>query len=145
MRYITVFSVLMVIAVSLLALQGQETDQDSLNVRQVYQRMEQDSTLILLDVRTEPEFSGELGHLPGAILIPLDELEARKAELEKYRENPIVVICRSGNRSGKATKLLRAEGYNAQNMTGGMRAWNKMLETMNKDTTGVRDEKNMEQ
>jgi len=78
MRYITVFSVLTVIAVSLLALQGQETDQDSLNVRQVYQRMEQDSTLILLDVRTEQEFSGELGHLPGAILIPLDELEARK-------------------------------------------------------------------
>ena len=79
----------------------------------------------LLDVRTREEFDGSLGHLDGAILIPVQELDERLAELEAYREDTVVVYCRSGNRSHHATVLLRSQGFKAFNMTGGMVQWNK--------------------
>jgi rhodanese-related sulfurtransferase len=83
------------------------------------------SDVVLLDVRTEAEYEGDTGHLPGAVLIPVQELENRLAELEPYRDRMIIVYCRSGNRSGKGTGILNEEGFRAFNMTGGMIAWNQ--------------------
>jgi len=80
--------------------------------------------LLLLDVRTEEEFQGALGHLEGALLIPVQELSDRMQELEPYRSDTIVVYCRTGSRSHYATELLRAKGFKAFNMTGGMVQWN---------------------
>ncbi len=91
-------------------------------------------------MRTEPEFDGPLGHVQGSVLIPLNELEARLEELEAYTDNEIIVICRSGNRSGQATRILREEGFKAFNMVGGMRAWNKMIELTEIDTIGKQNE-----
>lgn len=73
----------------------------------------------LLDVREESEFA--VGHIAGSILVPLGELQQRLAELPTGQ--PIACICRSGNRSGVATALLRRKGYEATNMVGGMLAW----------------------
>ena len=75
--------------------------------------------------------------MPGSVLITLAELDTRLKELEPYEDVEIIVICRSGNRSGRATKMLRDKGYTAFNMIGGMRAWNKMMNEMNLDTTGT--------
>ena len=83
-----------------------------------------DTTHVLLDVRTQEEFDGPLGHLDGALLIPVQELEARIGELSPYRNKTIVAICRSGVRSGRATALLNTEGFHALNMVGGMVRWN---------------------
>ena len=83
-----------------------------------------DSTVVLLDVRTEGEFNGPLGHLSGALLIPVQELDERLEELEPYRDLTVVVYCRTGNRSHHATELLRSKGFTAFNMTGGMVQWN---------------------
>jgi rhodanese-related sulfurtransferase len=83
-----------------------------------------DSTVVLLDVRTEGEFNGSLGHLSGALLIPVQELGDRLEELEPYRDRTVVVYCRTGNRSHHATELLRSKGFLAFNMTGGMVQWN---------------------
>lgn len=74
---------------------------------------------LLLDVRTPEEWAA--GHAPQAVHLPLDELAARHAELPADRE--IVVICRSGNRSGIATEALLGGGYRAVNLAGGMLAW----------------------
>ncbi|MCL4249046.1 MAG: rhodanese-like domain-containing protein [Anaerolineae bacterium] len=73
----------------------------------------------VLDVRTPGEY--RQGHIDGAVLIPLDELDRRIQEVPADRE--ILVVCRSGARSGIATSQLRAAGYNAFNLSGGIMSW----------------------
>jgi rhodanese-related sulfurtransferase len=73
----------------------------------------------VLDVRQPEEYAA--GHIAGARLIPLGELQGRADELPRDRE--IVVVCASGSRSASATRLLASLGYNAVNLNGGMGAW----------------------
>jgi len=82
-----------------------------------------DSTVVVLDVRTPEEYNGETGHLPGALLIPVQELEDRVGELTKYRDRTIVVYCRTGHRSTNATEILKKRGFNVMNMEGGITRW----------------------
>lgn len=78
---------------------------------------------LILDVRTPNEYYG--GHLKGAKLIPLQQLDARISELQKYRERPILVYCRSGNRSTVASQILIKEGFKKiYNLRPGIRGWN---------------------
>ena len=58
-----------------------------------------------------------------SILIPLNELQFRLAELENYKTDKIVVYCRVGNRSQVATELLIKEGFKATNLLGGIVDW----------------------
>jgi sulfur dioxygenase len=76
----------------------------------------------ILDVREPEEFIGPLGHIPGAVLIPLGELAKRAGELKKDR--PIVAVCRAGGRSAQATVILQQAGFaDVANLTGGMLRW----------------------
>lgn len=84
-----------------------------------------DSSLVLLDVRTPDEFNGNSGHLPGATLIPVQELKERMGELEPLKSRPILVYCRSGSRSSKAVEILAENGFNLFMLDGGIIAWNK--------------------
>jgi len=78
----------------------------------------------ILDVREPDEFKG--GHLLNAKLIPLGKLRERIGELERYREKPIVVVCRSGQRSATACALLGNDGFaQVYNLSGGVMAWQK--------------------
>jgi sulfur dioxygenase len=75
-----------------------------------------------LDVREEEEFTGPLGHIENAILIPLDELKARTGELDKTQ--PVVAVCRAGGRSAHATAVLQSSGFEkVANLAGGMLRW----------------------
>ncbi len=74
---------------------------------------------LLLDVRESDEY--DAGHAPGTVLIPLGQLPDRLVEIPRDRH--VVVICRSGNRSGHATVYLRNNEVDAVNMVGGMQAW----------------------
>lgn len=77
----------------------------------------------LVDVRQPDEFTGELGHVPGATLVPLGSLP--EAAQTWDREAPIVVICRSGGRSTTAAAKLVIAGFRrVMNMNGGMMAYN---------------------
>jgi metal-sulfur cluster biosynthetic enzyme/rhodanese-related sulfurtransferase len=77
--------------------------------------------LVVLDVRTEAEFSR--GHIPGAKLIPVDELEDRLAELPG-KETAMLVTCAAGGRSLAACQTLSQHGYTRlYNLVGGMHAW----------------------
>ena len=79
---------------------------------------------IVLDVRERSEY--DAGHVLNAKFIPLGKLKERMGELEKYRDQPIVVVCRSGNRSGTACFLLAKQGFaQAYNLAGGILAWQK--------------------
>jgi sulfur dioxygenase len=76
----------------------------------------------LVDVREADEFSGPLGRIPGAVHIPLGELTARTAELERAR--PVVTVCRAGSRSARAVGMLRSAGFEqVANLAGGMLRW----------------------
>ncbi len=76
----------------------------------------------VLDVREPAEFKE--GHILNATLIPLGKLSQRVGELEKYRDHPMVVVCRSGNRSGSACALLSKQGFTqVHNLGGGMMGW----------------------
>ena len=76
----------------------------------------------IVDVREATEFSGPLGHIQGAVLIPLGELAARASDL--VREQPVVAVCRSGARSAQACVILQRMGFgDVANLAGGMLRW----------------------
>ncbi len=78
--------------------------------------------LFVLDVRSPGEFSGELGHLEGSHLIPLDQLGERLDEVPNDR--PVVAVCQSGKRSARAVEILAKAGYSrVANVGGGLVQW----------------------
>jgi sulfur dioxygenase len=83
---------------------------------------EHQSPVQFLDVREEDEFTGPLGHIEGAVLIPLGQLAERVGELA--RDRPIVAVCRAGSRSAQATAILQQAGFTEiANLNGGMLRW----------------------
>jgi rhodanese-related sulfurtransferase len=79
---------------------------------------------LVLDVREPEEFVGPLGHIKGALLIPLDLLELRLPKLAGYVDREIVLVCRAGARSASACAMLERAGFaSVTNLAGGMLAW----------------------
>lgn len=77
---------------------------------------------LLLDVRENHEY--EAGHLPNSRHIPLGKLKDRLGEIDKYRQKPVLVYCRSGQRSASACAKLRKQGFEQVfNLKGGILAW----------------------
>lgn len=77
-----------------------------------------DEGALLLDVREDDEWAA--GHAPGATHLRLGVLAQQRPPADGRR---VVAVCRSGGRSAKATEALRAWGYDAVNLAGGMQAW----------------------
>jgi sulfur dioxygenase len=81
---------------------------------------------LVLDVREPDEFRGELGHVPGSVLVPLRELAARADELTPFRDRDVIVVCRAGVRSATAAAMLTGLGFeHVSNLRGGMLDWNE--------------------
>jgi rhodanese-related sulfurtransferase len=77
---------------------------------------------LVLDVRDAAEYGK--GHVLNARNIALGELEARAAEIEKYKAKPVIIVCDTGNRSGKAVATLRKRGFEQVfTLNGGIGAW----------------------
>jgi len=74
---------------------------------------------VLLDVREGDEW--RTGHRSGALHIPMDQVADRFGELDHGRL--VVVVCRSGNRSDTVAEWLRGQGIDAENLEGGLKAW----------------------
>ncbi|KQR62756.1 sulfurtransferase [Arthrobacter sp. Leaf337] len=75
----------------------------------------------ILDVRED--FEVIEGMIPGALHIPMGQLQARLSELDP--EVHVIVVCRSGNRSARVADALNAAGFSADTMAGGMIAWSR--------------------
>ncbi|MDA0218895.1 MAG: MBL fold metallo-hydrolase [Proteobacteria bacterium] len=90
---------------------------------------EHQGEVTVLDVREPAEFEGPLGHIPGALLVPLGTLVERIGEVP--RDKPVVAVCRAGGRSAQATVLLAKAGFErVANLPGGMLRWRALnLET----------------
>jgi len=81
--------------------------------------------LTVIDVRSAGEYSGELGHLSGSLLIPLDELRSRLEEIPDTK--PLVTVCQSGKRSAMAAQILLGAGFEkVANIPGGLIHWNHL-------------------
>lgn len=91
---------------------------------EVQERITADSTTVLLDVRTPSEWNSTTGHLRGAILIPVQQLAERVGELDPYRGRPVIVYCRTQNRSAHAASFLKERGFDVTVMAGGITRWN---------------------
>ena len=90
--------------------------------------------LQIVDVREADEFAGALGHIAGARLLPLGDLEKRAGDLAKDR--PVVTVCRAGARSAQAAAILKKAGFEkVANLAGGMLRWR----AQNLPTQGARD------
>jgi rhodanese-related sulfurtransferase len=86
-------------------------------------RLYNDDALVL-DVREDKEFAA--GHIPKAKHIPLGKLASRIQELEKHKGKPILVTCRSGQRSARACGMLKKAGFETvYNQAGGIIAWER--------------------
>jgi len=87
---------------------------------EVYEIISKGEEFLILDVRTPDEFNE--GHIEGAVLIPVDELERRLDELPK--DKPIITYCRSGVRSRNAANILLENGFSkVYDMMGGIIEW----------------------
>ncbi len=91
----------------------------NLDATSAKEKLNTNSKPFLLDVRQPEEYRE--GHIAGATLIPLGELQQRMKELPRDRQ--IICVCRSGNRSSSATRFLVSAGYDAINLRGGMIDW----------------------
>ncbi len=97
---------------------------ETVTTDEVADLMKTDTSIVILDVRTPEEYQSSTGHLKNAILLPVQELDGRMHELDKYKSKTVIAVCRSGNRSGRATAMMGAKGFKVFNMAGGMLKWN---------------------
>ena len=93
-------------------------DFEFVNAKQAIVRLADDSNITLLDVRTVKEY--EEKHLKSAINIPVQKLDSSLNRLEKIKSKPIMVYCRSGSRSIKASRILEKNGFTPLNVEGGI-------------------------
>lgn len=90
-----------------------------ISVEEVYEIISSNQDYIILDVRTSDEFNE--GHIEGAVLIPVDELEGRLDELPV--DKPIITYCKSGGRSRNAANILVENGFTQIYYMGGILDW----------------------
>ena len=91
-----------------------------IDARSLQQKLAQAEKPLVLDVRNPPETQAE-GVIDGALLIPMEQIPSRLAELPRDRE--IVAVCKRGARSFNVANWLRAQGRNAVSLQGGMDQW----------------------
>lgn len=97
-----------------------------ITVQELKSRLDKGERPFILDVRRPEEY--EIANLSGK-LIPLQELPERLDEVEPYKDQEIVVHCRSGARSAQAVEYLRSQGFKkARNLKGGVLAWSKEID-----------------
>ena len=102
------------------------TSVQEITVHELKALMDADQTPFILDVREEKEY--KIANLNGH-LVPLKKIVDRMNELEPYKNDLVVVHCRSGGRSVQATKFLQAIGFkNVRNLRGGTLAWSKEID-----------------
>lgn len=79
---------------------------------------------IVVDVCEPGEYA--TGHIPNAVNAPLSALDKQLKPLEKHRKKPVIVACRTGNRSLRAAVMLRKNGFeNVYSLAGGLAAWQR--------------------
>jgi rhodanese-related sulfurtransferase len=91
------------------------------------EQMTAGAALTILDVRGPDEFSGELGHIPGALNIPAGDIANRLIEIKALGDKPVIMVCKTDRRSAHAAEVLRNESFaDVRVLRGGMERWNEI-------------------
>ncbi|NLB89618.1 MAG: rhodanese-like domain-containing protein [Clostridiales bacterium] len=96
-------------------------DYRQIGAQEAKEIMENEKDYVIVDVRTKQEYDS--GHIPGAILLPNEEIATKEISLLPDKDQLILVYCRSGNRSKQASSKLVALGYTNIVEFGGINSW----------------------
>jgi uncharacterized membrane protein YdjX (TVP38/TMEM64 family)/rhodanese-related sulfurtransferase len=95
-----------------------------IDIPEFRQRIDAETNLLVLDVRTAEDFVGEQGHVEEAVNIPVEDLQQRLDEIGNYLEQPVAIVCRTDKKSEKAALLLTEAGFaDVHIVRGGMTKW----------------------
>lgn len=123
MKYVVMILVVIGLAMSFMS----RGDSKSLvSYDELQQKLNDKAPIVLLDVRTQEEFDN--GHIPGALLLPYDEIDKKALQVLPEKEKEIIIYCRSGRRSAIAKDSLEALGYTNVKDFGGMNRWQGEVE-----------------
>jgi uncharacterized membrane protein YdjX (TVP38/TMEM64 family)/rhodanese-related sulfurtransferase len=93
---------------------------------ELQRQMTDGAALAILDVRGPDEFVGGLGHIPGAVNIPVGDIASRLIEIKALGDKPVIMVCRTDKRSARAAEFLRDENFaDVRVLRGGMERWNQ--------------------
>ena len=109
------------VAVLCTACMANPSGAERITAQEAKARMEKNPHAIVLDVRTEAEYKS--GHIKGAVLLPLDRLEAEAESVLPDKNAEILIYCRSGRRSAEAGEIMSALGYKNIADFGGSLLW----------------------
>ena len=116
-----VLSTMWVVTLGAIILYHQKTGSSSVGPQQAVMLINRKNAVVV-DVRDKKEF--ESGHIVDSINIPLSKLKQRMTELKKHKDNPLVVVCKLGQHSGEAAKLLMEAGHaEVFKLSGGLTEW----------------------
>ena len=118
MKTLLIFLVLVVL---LVGCSSAEAEFGFMSAQDAYELITSGIDAIILDVRSEEEFLG--GHIEGAVLLPVDEIKDRAESVLVDKDELILVICRSGNRSQTASQELANLGFTNVYDIGGIMSW----------------------
>jgi rhodanese-related sulfurtransferase len=97
-----------------------------LSVEDLKSKIDAAKVIHIVDVRTEQDYRGELGHIHQAMNIPLEELESRLDEIEDHLQDAIAIVCTTDRRSMKAAQILISHGFaDVHVIRGGMTDWSR--------------------
>jgi len=115
-------------------------DKKTINCHELQELLEANTDVILLDVRDEEKFlAGSLqANRAGAINRPYTRMKEEQEPLDEataklWKDKPIITICTSGNKAGKAATLLQEHGFQAFSLEGGLTAWKAFESSVQKD------------
>ncbi|MGH0052773.1 MAG: rhodanese-like domain-containing protein [Sphaerochaetaceae bacterium] len=118
---IVLISIVLVIGVIWKIRQSGNASYKSISAKEAFSMMQERNDVHIVDVRTPGEFTNE--HIQGAVNVPLQTLEAGDFSSLPDKEATLLVYCRSGSRSARASKLLQKQGYSAVYDFGGINNW----------------------
>jgi rhodanese-related sulfurtransferase len=109
-------------------------DWTEITADELFNRFESATPALLIDVRSEKEYTEGYGHIPGAKWIPMLKLESKLDELEEFKEYEVVTMCPGGGMSLVAVDILNEAGFkDAKSLKGGTDEWKAKGYPLTKD------------
>lgn len=114
------------LAISFFIYKKKKMNENAIPVDLLRSKLKTEQNIGVIDVRTTNEYNGPKGHIPGSLSIPLSNISNQLDKIKSKNFDELYVICLSGARSASAVSILNKNGIIAQNVKGGMMAWNRM-------------------
>ena len=121
MKRVSLLALLLALTMALCAACGSKTDYQTMEINDAAEMIAADDGHLLVDVRTQKEF--EEKHIPGAILLPVEDIEDGRLERLPDKDQTILLYCRTGRRAEDAAVYLAKKGYTNIYEIGGIIDW----------------------